>query len=672
MKQEILEIQDRAVSELLYLAKSGKSSISLKAPTGSGKTHIMARLMNEMLKENENLVFLVSTISKGRLASQNYERFNELSLKFTRLKPFYISSEKDAKNKEYSIHIDTSFNVFVLPSAQYTKTSKINKEKSLLIFLQRCKEESKKVILLRDESHIATNNLNELSSYFSQTIHFSATPKDDKYDVKIDEKEAERANLIKTVEYIDEKEELEKGLNRALDKFKSIQNFYFKEGIRPAFIIQISNKDFGKNEMKEIKQILEKQGLRWVCFVEKEKDYESNTRLEKLKNKSLWQNYVKENDSFIDVIIFKMVITEGFDIPRACMLYQVRDTNSKQLDEQVIGRVRRNPCLKRFEYLDKETQEIFSKAYIYGMKPMEKSKKRIRLKGEMHKNLFENEIIKEFGKFEIIVLKEIHMGDIDIRDCLKNLKEYDSESIFEKYKKLQKVSEVVKRKQKEFVKTYEDWFLFSQNLKAIQDKLNSVVEDYEKYAQIEKVELREDIYSFYDSRGESVWLDNWIWSDSKEEEFSFDSEAEKEFCKILYTLCEKSCKKISINGKEIYLFGKNFIDKSNVKFDYYHLRKRTSYPDFIFKDIKNKIHIFEVKSVNQSKSFALDDEEYKEKIEKLKKAYTFASKKTGYIFYLPVKNGDDWSIWRCENGKVDEEAKRMNKAMFAEYMNGGA
>ena len=337
MKQEILEIQDKAVSELLYLAKSGKSSISLKAPTGSGKTHIMARLMNEMLKENENLVFLVSTISKGRLASQNYERFNELSLKFTMLKPFYISSEKDAKNKEYSIHIDTSFNVFVLPSAQYTKTSKINKEKSLLIFLQRCKEESKKVILLRDESHIATNNLNELSSYFSQTIHFSATPKDDKYDVKIDEKEAERANLIKTVEYIDEKEELEKGLNRALDKFKSIQNFYFKEGIRPAFIIQISNKDFGKNEMKEIKQILEKQGLRWVCFVEKEKDYESNTRLEKLKNKSLWQNYVKENDSFIDVIIFKMVITEGFDIPRACMLYQVRDTNSKQLDEQVIG-----------------------------------------------------------------------------------------------------------------------------------------------------------------------------------------------------------------------------------------------------------------------------------------------------------------------------------------------
>ena len=33
-----------------------------------------------------------------------------------------------------------------------------------------------------------------------------------------------------------------------------------------------------------------------------------------------------------------MVISEGWDIPRACMLYQIRDSKSKQLDEQVMGR----------------------------------------------------------------------------------------------------------------------------------------------------------------------------------------------------------------------------------------------------------------------------------------------------------------------------------------------
>lgn len=670
MKQEIVEIQERAVNELLYLVKNGKESISLKAPTGSGKTHIMANFMNEMLSD-ENVVFLISTISKGRLASQNYERFKELSLqKFTRLKPFYISSEKD--KAEYGIHIDTSFNVFVLPTAQYTSTSKIHKEKSLLIFLQSCKEQGKRVILIRDESHIATNKLNALSSYFSQTINFSATPKDDKYDVCIEESEAEKASLIKSVEYIEEEKDLEKGLNEALDRFKGIQSFYLKEGIRPAFIIQISNTNLGENEMKKIKRIVEQKGLNWVCFVEKEKDYESNTRLNKLKNKALWQSYVKEDSFFIDVIIFKMVISEGFDIPRACMLYQVRDSQSEQLDEQVIGRVRRNPCLKRFEYLDKETQEIFSKAYVYGIKPKEEKnhKKKVRLKGEIHKSLFENEIIKEFGKFKITVLNEVPQSDMDISECLDEKKlEYDNESIFEKYKKMQKVGEAVKQKERDFVDSYEKWFLFSANLKAIQDKINSVVEDYEKYAQIKEVELREDIYSFCDSKGQSVRIKDWIWS-SEDKNFSFDSEAEAEFYDILDDLCAKCCRTISIKGEEIYLFGKNFIDKSNIKFDYYHLRKHTSYPDFIFKDKNEKIHIFEVKSVNQSKNFALDDEEYKEKIRKLQKAYAFASKKTGYIFYLPVKNGDDWSIWRCENGIVDDEAKRMNKAMFVEYMQG--
>ena len=64
-----------------------------------------------------------------------------------------------------------------------------------------------------------------------------------------------------------------------------------------------------------------------------------------------------------------MVISEGWDIPRACMLYQVRDTQSKQLDEQVMGRVRRNPRLLDFEKLDEEARDLAMKAWIWGIKP---------------------------------------------------------------------------------------------------------------------------------------------------------------------------------------------------------------------------------------------------------------------------------------------------------------
>lgn len=69
------------------------------------------------------------------------------------------------------------------------------------------------------------------------------------------------------------------------------------------------------------------------------------------------------------VIIFKLTISEGWDIPRACMLYLIRDSKSKQLDEQVIGRVRRNPRLIDYEDLSDEAQDLATTAWIWGLKP---------------------------------------------------------------------------------------------------------------------------------------------------------------------------------------------------------------------------------------------------------------------------------------------------------------
>ncbi|MCW1353251.1 hypothetical protein OLQ25_08050 [Campylobacter jejuni] len=168
-----------------------------------------------------------------------------------------------------------------------------------------------------------------------------------------------------------------------------------------------------------------------------------------------------------------MVITEGFDIPRACMLFQVRDSKSKQLDEQVVGRVRRNPCLMNYEMLDKKTQEIFSKAYVYGLKPQEEQffKIKTHLKGGEHLGLFENEIIKEFKPFKITTLQEIPLSVIDISDCLKEEKlDEFSKSIFDIYKDLQNVNDTVKQKQEECVKSYSDWFLFNANIDEIKIK----------------------------------------------------------------------------------------------------------------------------------------------------------------------------------------------------------
>lgn len=99
--------------------------------------------------------------------------------------------------------------------------------------------------------------------------------------------------------------------------------------------------------------------------------------------------------------------------------------------------------------------------------------------------------------------------------------------------------------------------------------------------------------------------------------------------------------------------------RNNIKYDE---RKRVSYPDFIFKDRGGRIHIFEVKSVNVSKSQSIEKEAYTQKIQRLKQAYLSASKITGYVFYLPVKVGQDWQIWCAKDGQILYE--NMNKAMF--------
>ncbi len=671
MKSEIIELQERTVQSIISHAKKGKNSITVKAPTGSGKTHIMAILMNKMIADDENIIFIVSILSKGKLASQSYDKFNDLALnKYTKLRPFYISSGKEnTKNTEYSLYIDDTCNVFVLPTSQYTETSRINKERVLQNFLDNCLKKKKKIVLIRDECHIATNKLEKISDYFHQTINFSATPKDDEYDVVITEDEAVRVNLIKDVEYIESNTTLQEDLNNALNKFKEIKKIYNHSGINPAFIIQISNKNKAEEEINIITKIVGSKSLNWVYFsdIDKTSGYKTNSNLKKMKNKNQWYNYVKENNSFIDVVIFKMVITEGFDMPRACMLYQVRDSKSKQLDEQVIGRVRRNPCLTYFEKLNPNEQNIFSKAYVYGIKPQEMNNKKIITKLRGINFIAGNEIVKEFRPFKIIELKEVPLNNIDISDCIDVDKTaYSNKSIFNMNKELNNVNDKVKDKYYEYVTDYNKWFEFMVNLNKIKEKIMTTVEDYEKYGIIkEENNFRQDYDSYFYDNGHTVTVDDWIWF-TDDEEYSFDSDAEKSFFKILNGLRKKCCKFIEIDAERVYLFGKNFIDKSNIKYDYYHTRKHTSYPDFIFKDKKDKVHIFEVKSVNKSSSYDLDDEFYKEKIEKIKKAYIYASKMTGYIFYLPIQNGYDWQIWKCENGKIDDDF--MNEDIFKSYM----
>jgi type III restriction enzyme len=144
--------------------------------------------------------------------------------------------------------------------------------------------------------------------------------------------------------------------------------------------------------------------------------------------------------------------------------------------------------------------------------------------------------------------------------------------------------------------------------------------------------------SYFEITDKTTEISNWSWklNDPNDDEYHFDSSAEKDFAKIL--------KKINT-----FFWGKNYYPNSNIKFEYILNNRHKSYPDFILKDKSDKVHIIEVKSINEGQT-TFDPEEYLKKIEALKKMFLHASKITKQAFYLPIKSENDWIINKYDNG----------------------
>ncbi len=117
-----------------------------------------------------------------------------------------------------------------------------------------------------------------------------------------------------------------------------------------------------------------------------------------------------------------------------------------------------------------------------------------------------------------------------------------------------------------------------------------------------------------------------------------------------------------LEPKQLYLWGKNYVANSPIKFEYYLGGVHSSYPDFVMKDSFNRVHIFEVKSVNISGNMpgGFDNNGYKTKLAELKKAYKQASKLTNQYFYLPILKDNVWRIFQY----VDGNEKTLSKDEF--------
>ncbi len=706
MLLEAIELQQNAVHSLVNQVAI-KNEITFRAPTGSGKTYMMADFMSQILAIDSNVVFLVSTLSKGDLAKQNYDKFLSYASNgnFTNLKPHLINTNVSGEER---LFIPLDYNVYLLPRDLFKTGGKLMQGAmenflNTMTFSNLLGGCAKKIYLIKDECHIATNNLDSISDeYFEKIINFSATPnlkRGQNPDVEITDDDAVITKLIKRVEIGND----EDTVGDAINKFELIKDSYRNLlGVNPCLIIQISNKDKADYELNNIifpeLNKVEHQDLKWMLIVDKDVNCDTNDvfKAKKMPVKK-WKDYAKENTSSIDIIIFKMVISEGWDIPRACMLYQVRETQSIQLDEQVIGRVRRNPRLLDFENLSTEAQQLATTAWIWGIMPTGKRKiYSVKLWDEP------TDITDEI-KIKTTKLKPLSKKtSFDINSFIEsqpNLGTYIN--IFDMHRKLNKADTLIKKMCYEYSDTYDKWWKFNGLIDKIIIENNKYVCDYAESMEISKdendhiIECSFPVSSSYVDNGNYVNIGDWVWKrrDGKDK-FSFDSDAEREWATILKDLSsiensdgKRLIKRVEtgkknpdagkinifnevepdkINPISKFLWGKNYLVSSDLKFEYYLNGLHSSYPDFILKDCYDRIHLFEVKSVNLSNNIStgFDSTEYKLKVEELKKCYKQASLLTGYIFYLPVLKDDTWFITQLSNGKE----RQMTKEQFIEFI----
>lgn len=671
MLQEAKDLQQRAVAELVRKADGNKRELTFRAPTGSGKTRMMADFMNRVLGTKGDVVFLVSTLSKGGLAEQNYDVFRDCADKgvFTKIDPWLISTEVSG---EETLFIPVDHNVYVLPRDLYKKNGRLM-QGAMLNFLQTLTESyfgqgmKKKIWLIKDECHQATNNLDDLSEkHFQRVINFSATPnlkRGQVPDVQITDEEAVQARLIKRVELEDDETI---PVDAAIDKFLEIRRDYNNLlQTHPCLIIQISNRDKAQTEWeRRVKPAIDKhQELKWMLIVNKDKDCDTNDDVKRRLPVSRWKDYAKGKDSTIDVIVFKMVISEGWDIPRACMLYQVRDTQSKQLDEQVMGRVRRNPRLLDFETLSTTARDLAMTAWVWGVKP-EAMKKTRQVK------LWESQQtdIRQHVRVTTTRLTNLtERADFDVSGVVESKPVPPvSTSIFKLWNKLQQCPNDVQTLCYQYANgDVQRWWRFMEMADEVRRKYDNYICDYDESMEVDKT-VSFPLVSSYVETDQSERIRSWVWcrKDGSGHKFTFDSEAEREWASVLMD-CEDDmavvCDDDLFDDKERCLWGKNFPTSSEIKYEYYADGIHSSYPDFIMKDKAGRIHVFEVKSVNKASGQNIDPEEYNQKIGKLKDCYLHCSKKLrNHIFYLPILK-DDWQIFRYEDGKEDQISEKSFK-----------
>lgn len=355
-KGDLCKFQEKHEENLLMKC-ADYEEIVLYAPTGSGKTVLTCKFIDDYLDENPNTVFLWLCPGAGGLEKQSQDSFEELTegISFGDVYSFINESTPEG-------------HVFFINWDKINKSSNIvlreGEHKDLMAKVLSCHNRNTDIFMIIDEEHKYRETANEYVANIQpiHTLRISATPisKGNHTEI-VEDDEVISAGLIASgisinegvSKAVEENNNLDDDLlllNLADEKRKEIQLEYDRLGlkIRPLVLVQFPN---GSEEwIARIKKELENMGYpessglvaSWFSG-----DHPDN--IEEIKN--LNGQYA--------FLLFKQAIATGWDCPRAKILVKLREGGTERFNIQTVGRIRRMPERKHYGI------DLLDNCYVY-------------------------------------------------------------------------------------------------------------------------------------------------------------------------------------------------------------------------------------------------------------------------------------------------------------------
>lgn len=356
---DLFDFQEKAVIKLLDIVTDSRSkqTITVKSPTGSGKTIILIDFVEEYLtKINSRTAFIWLCPGKGDLEEQSRQKMRKFA-------PHrHTQNLFDSLQNGFEAESTTFIN-WELVTKKGNTAIRDSERKNLFDRIADAHRAGIEFIVIIDEEH--SNNTAKAKTIIDafsakNIIRVSATAIENKrYEYfEIDEVDVIGEGLITKALYVNEglADGMEVGddydclLDLADSKRKDIAARYKELGkaIRPLVLIQFPN---GQPEtIRAVEKKLESMGYTYdngmvsIWMSEDKRDLPDN---------------LTENDATPVFLLMKQAISTGWDCPRSKILVKLREGMSESFEIQTIGRIRRMPEAKHYE------DDLLDFCYVY-------------------------------------------------------------------------------------------------------------------------------------------------------------------------------------------------------------------------------------------------------------------------------------------------------------------